>query len=83
MVDPVQKPRMHKTPIHEPALPWIRRNIPKLPLKILRVANPMLVESLLPDLPWKLLAHFMGKAAFDALSATLDRLAFCRRQQDV
>ncbi len=54
--------------------PRIGRNVSKLILKILRVANSVLVESRLPDFPAKLSAQAMRKTAFDALGATLDRL---------
>jgi hypothetical protein len=82
-VNPIQKLRMHESPIDETALSRIRSNIPKLPPKILTVANPMLVEAGLPDFPGKLLPHFMRKAALDALSATLNGLVRCRRQQNM
>ena len=72
---------MRESPIDEPALPRIRRNISKLFLKILAIANPMLVESSLPDFSGKLLPNLMRKAALDALGATLDGLVRRRGQQ--
>jgi hypothetical protein len=82
-VEPVIKSRVYKTPIDQPALPRIRRNIPKLPPKILPVSNPMLVESNLPDFVMKLRPHLMRKPAFDALCAPLNGLVLRRSEQDV
>jgi len=72
---------MRKRMINEAALPRIRRNISKLSMKILAVANPMLVEAGLPHLPGKLLPHLTRKATLDALSAAFDGLALGWGQQ--
>ena len=72
---------MHKRIIGELSLLRVRRNISKLFPKILAVANPMFVESSLPDFPGKLLSDFMRKATLDALSAALDSLALGWGQQ--
>ena len=74
---------MHKSPIQKPTLPRIGRNIPELPPKILTIANPMLVEPRLPNLPGKLRPHLMRKPALDALRATLNCLCRRRSQQHV
>lgn len=72
---------MYVCPIDEAALPRIRRNIAKLFPKILGIANPVLMESSLPDFSGKLLPDFMRKATLDALSAALDSLALGWGQQ--
>jgi len=82
-IQPLQKPRVHRTPIHQPALPRIRRNITKLSPKILSVANPMLMKSNLPDFAVKLRPHLMRKSAFDALRASLNGLVFRRTQKQM
>lgn len=74
---------MHKLPTDEPPLLRIRRNVAKLPSKVPSVANPMLVETRLPNFPGKLRTNLMGKPAFDALSASLNRLVERRSQQHV
>jgi hypothetical protein len=74
---------MHKSPINQPPLPRIRRNIAKLPSKILSVANPMLMESHLPDFATKLCAQLMREPALDALRAALNCLVRPRSQQNV
>jgi hypothetical protein len=65
---------MNKIPIYETPLPRIGRNIPELSLEILTIANPMLMESHLPNLAMKLRPHLMRKAALDALGTPLNRL---------
>jgi hypothetical protein len=74
-VEPVDKSRAYKIPIDQPPLLRIRSNIiHKLSSKILPAANPMFMESDLPDFAMKLCPHLMRKPAFDALCATLNGL---------
>jgi hypothetical protein len=65
---------MNESPIYETAFPRIGRNIPKLIPEILTVANPMLMESHLPNLAMKLRSHRMGESALDALRAPLNSI---------
>ncbi len=54
MVQLIHEPGVNKGPIHKSPLPRISRNIPKLSLEILSVANPVFVKARLPDLSAKL-----------------------------
>jgi hypothetical protein len=82
-IELVQEPRVDKRIINETPPFRIGRDVFELSSVVLFVANPMLVEAGLPDFPGKLSAHLMGKAALDALGATLDGLVLGRGQQDV
>jgi len=82
-VEPVQESCVNKGIIGEPPPYRIGRDVFKLSAIILSVANSVLVEAGLPDFSGKLGAHLMGKAALDALGATLDSLSRGRCQQDV
>ena len=74
---------MYKKPIRKPPPFWIGRNVGQLIPKILTIANPVLVESGLPDFPGKLRPYLMRKAALDALGATLNCLSHRRGQQNM
>jgi len=82
-VEVANKTRVYKTPIHETPLLRIRRNIAKLSPKILAVANPMLMESHLPNFAMELRPHLMRESALDALCAPLNRLVRRRSKQNV
>ena len=73
-VEPIQESCVNKRIISE--LPPFRvgRDVFKLSPIILSVSDSVLVEAGLPDFSGKLSAHLMGKAALDALGATLDGL---------
>ena len=53
----------------------IGRNVIKLVLKILSIANAVFVESCLPDLAAKLSTQAVRKTALDTLGAMLNSLA--------
>jgi hypothetical protein len=59
VVEPVEKPRMHKKMIDEAPALRIGRDVFELSPKVLAVANPVLVKAVLPNFPAKLRAHFM------------------------
>jgi len=61
----------------------VGRDVFKLSPIILSVSDSVLVEAGLPDFSGKLCAHLMGKAALDALGATLNGLVHGRGQKDV
>ena len=58
-VQPFQEARMHERMIDDPSPLGICRDVVKLPPEILPVANPVLMETWLPDFPGKLHTHFM------------------------
>jgi hypothetical protein len=74
---------VHKRPIDEAPLLRVRCNVAKLSLKIVSIADPMLVKARLPDLSGELFANLMRKASFYALRAPLNGLPVRRRQQNV
>jgi hypothetical protein len=80
-INPLQKSCMNESPIHETAFPGIGRNIRELFLKILHIANPMLMKSYLPHFPSELRPHLMRESALDALGATFNCLVLRRCQQ--
>ena len=74
---------MNETPIDQPPLPRVGRNIPELSMKILLIANPVLVESNLPNFSAKLFTHLMREPALDALRTSFNGLVLRRCQQHV
>lgn len=82
-VELIQVASMHEGMARQSPLLRIRRNVVKLILKILSVANAVFVESCLPDFPAKLSAQAVRKATLDALGATLNGLIRRRSQQSM
>ena len=82
-VKPVQKASVNERIIGESPPCRIGRDVVELFPIILSVANPVLVETGLPDFSGKLSADLMRKSALDALCATLDGLVRGRGEQNV
>ena len=70
---------MHVGVVGKPSTLRIRRNISQLILEIRAITHAVFVKARLPDCSAKLFSNPMGKAAFNALRATLNSLLTGRR----
>jgi hypothetical protein len=82
-VHPLGEAGVDMRTVHKMPLFWIRGNVSKLEHEIHCVANSVLVETLLPDFPAKLLSHCVRKPTLNALGTPLDCLTERRGQQHV
>jgi hypothetical protein len=79
----MHKLRMHKFICGQSPLLRIGRDVTKLILKILGVANAVFMESGLPDLAAELSAQAVRKTVLDALDAALDGLIRGRAEKNM